>query len=133
MTQAKTNWEAIAARLQEEGQIAVSKAARFVKAERGRRGYASASTLVRWIIKGKQGVRLEGVRGTGSTWYTSKQALARFQAKLSEVQAGESAVVAEAVGPSTSEMERRRQGAMEGIRRIRAAEKAARKSSEHHH
>jgi hypothetical protein len=77
------DWEAIAIRIRAEGPIPVSQAAKSVKAERGRRGHVSASTLVRWILNGKEGVFLDGIRLSGETWYTSEAALARFAAALS--------------------------------------------------
>src|SRR4051812_12272111 len=84
----KRDWQRIAERITAEGPLAVSAAAKLVKAERGQRGHCSASSLVRWIVAGKQGVFLDGVRMAGETWFTSKAALVRFSAQLSEVSAG---------------------------------------------
>jgi hypothetical protein len=80
-------WQAAAARIQADGPITVTRAARLVPAS-NRHGYASASTLVRWIIYGKRGVRLDGSRLTGKTWWTSAKALERFWADLSAREAG---------------------------------------------
>lgn len=67
------------ARLMDEGAVPVSRLLDALPAEKGTR---RSSTLVRWIRCGKNGVRLEGFRGAGSGWYTSKAALARFLARL---------------------------------------------------
>lgn len=49
---------------------------------------AHAATLFRWASKGLHGVRLEVVQ-VGGTKCTSKQALQRFFAKLTEVSKGQ--------------------------------------------
>jgi hypothetical protein len=80
-------WQAAAVRVLEDGPITVSHAAKLVPAANSH-GYASASSLVRWIVHGKRGVFLDGARITGKTWWTSKAALARFWAGLAAREAG---------------------------------------------
>ena len=95
MSKLERDWGAIAARILSEHYMPVSKLAKTVQAERGRRGlsggddpgrrgHVSASTLIRWIVSGKEGVYLDGVRLAGETWYSSSEALVRFTAALSE-------------------------------------------------
>src|SRR5262249_16805072 len=80
------DWKAIADRIMSEGAIPVSKAAKLIVAEKGRiHPYPSSSTLVRWIVRGKRGCFLDGCQLSGETWFTSKQALVRFAAGLSEI------------------------------------------------
>ena len=67
--------------------LALSAAARLLPAHRGP-GRASASTVWRWIRTGTrtldgQVVRLEAAR-VGGRWLTSRAALARFAAALTE-------------------------------------------------
>jgi hypothetical protein len=83
------DWPAIAARIQAEGPIPISEAAREVRAERGRRGHVAAFTLLRWIVYGKRGVFLDGIQLSGETWYTSRPALLRFAAELSAKAVGD--------------------------------------------
>src|SRR5262249_25638885 len=45
------------------------------------------STVVRWISKGVQGVKLEAIR-LGGRWVTSREALQRFAERLTNVRAG---------------------------------------------
>ena len=87
MRRTRDELAAIAARIHEEGPLPVSKAAKDVPAD-NRRGHASASTLVKWIVAGKRGVRLEGTRISGKTWWTSRAALARFWGALAAVEEG---------------------------------------------
>lgn len=83
------DWTKIAARIQAEGALPVSRAAKLVKTARGRRGHVAEGTLIRWIIHGKSGVFLDGMLLAGETWYTSAKALERFAAQLSERVVGE--------------------------------------------
>jgi hypothetical protein len=80
-------WAAAAARIRADGPITVCKAAQLVPAS-NRHGYASASTLVRWIVHGKRGVKLDGARLTGKTWWTSEAALNRFWGDLAAREEG---------------------------------------------
>jgi hypothetical protein len=60
--------------------VSLSQAARLLPP--GRRGRpVNLSTILRWIIDGVAGVRLEGLR-VGGRWLTSKEALARFAERL---------------------------------------------------
>lgn len=43
---------------------------------------ACARTVVRWITRGKKGVRLEGYESCKLGWVTSRPAVARFAAEL---------------------------------------------------
>lgn len=89
-TETDRDWTAIAERLQADasGIVPVSKAARFVPTDRGRRGYCSANALVSWILRGKRGVFLDGLKGPGKSWWTSREAIARFLVELSARAAG---------------------------------------------
>jgi hypothetical protein len=80
------DFEAIAQRLAEEDLLTVAQAARHVPRLRGKR--TSPSTLIRWIIHGKRGVYLDGVRLSGKTWWTSAAAVARFTAALTRASVG---------------------------------------------
>lgn len=64
-----------------EGAKPVSDLAGMLPPERGKR--TNPQTLVRWITRGKKGVRLEGYRGHGNGWFSSVDALSRFFARLS--------------------------------------------------
>lgn len=75
------DWQEAAQRVREDGPIPVSKAAKLVPADNPH-GHASACTLVRWIVRGKRGVYLDGARLAGKTWWTSAGALERFWAAL---------------------------------------------------
>jgi hypothetical protein len=80
------DWPAIAGRLLNEGLISLSEAAKLLPPARRRNGgvrHCSAAALMRWILGGKRGVYLEGCRGTGKTWWTSRPAVIRFLAALS--------------------------------------------------
>lgn len=78
----------VAARIQAEGPLKVSRAAKLVPAD-NRRGHVGASVLVKWILAGKRGVRLEGARFSGKTWWTSAAALARFWGALAAADLGQ--------------------------------------------
>lgn len=112
------DWTAIAERLQADasGIVPVSKAARLVPTDRGRRGYCSANALVSWIVRGKRGVFLDGLKGPGKSWWTSKEAIARFLAALSAKATGQQVVVE----PSRLDRERQRRAraAMEELAAI---------------
>jgi hypothetical protein len=71
------------ARLLAEGPLPVSRAAGLVPSTRGRKRHAS--TLVRWIVSGKGGLRLEGFKDPTGAWFTSAPALSRFLAALSAI------------------------------------------------
>lgn len=87
MSQAR-DWDAVAERVHGEKMMPVSRAAKLVPTNRGRRGHASAEALVRWIINGKSGIYLDGVRCNGKTWWTSAEAIRRFMADLSRAGTG---------------------------------------------
>lgn len=70
-------------RILAEGAEPVVDLAKTLPAPRGER--VAAATLVRWIRRGKKGVLLEGYT-KGQGWYSSKPALARFFAALTEQQ-----------------------------------------------
>jgi hypothetical protein len=119
------NWKEIATRLQAEQMLRVSQAARLVPSH-GRRGYCSANALVAWIVKGKRGIFLDGVRAAGKTWWTSAEALARFLAALSEQEAQRRTGAARIAVPvaSPASMRRRAAEAMERIRELRGRKAA---------
>jgi len=66
-------------RIRADGPITIAEAAKFVPTSHG---IASPDTLWRWIVIGKRGVRLDGARLVGKTWWTSRQALDRFWDEL---------------------------------------------------
>jgi hypothetical protein len=84
----QAHFEACAKRLLESGEklIPLGKACQFMSATRGQK--ASPSALCRWILRGKEGVRLDAVRLNGGGWWTSREALSRFAAALSARIAG---------------------------------------------
>jgi hypothetical protein len=65
-------------RLREEGLLPVVEACRLVPSERGQKRHVSRGTMLRWILTGKLGIRLEATRQGGDAWYTSQGALDRF-------------------------------------------------------
>lgn len=67
--------------LKEEKLYSLGDAATFLARSRGEK--VSPSALCRWIIRGKDGVRLDAVKCNGGGWWTSREALARFAASLS--------------------------------------------------
>src|SRR5262245_15722774 len=70
-------------RLLEEGPIGMAEAARLLPSIGGRRLHAT--TVVVWITRGKRGVYLEGYRGSGKSWLTSRQAVVRFLAAITSL------------------------------------------------
>jgi hypothetical protein len=67
----------IANQVRSEGLVSLDEAC-FLFPVNNRRGHVSASTLMRWIVSGKKGVRLEGARKNGR-WHTSLAAVSRFR------------------------------------------------------
>lgn len=94
----------VAARIRVEGPLKVSQAAKLVPAD-NRRGHVAADVLVRWIVHGKRGVRLEGARFSGKTWWTSEAALERFWGSLAAADQGRER------GPTCREVDREREAA----------------------
>ena len=91
-----SEWDAMAARLMDEGLIALSKAAKLLPPARRGKGiveHVRPTALIRWIRFGKKGVHLEACRSAGKTWWTSKPALARFLAAVSRRSISERPVV----------------------------------------
>ncbi|HEY1191323.1 MAG TPA: hypothetical protein VGE74_27055, partial [Gemmata sp.] len=79
-----------AARVLADGPVPLCQLAKLVPEDRpGRRGHVSAGALVRWITKGRSGVRLDGARLSGKGWCSSVAALARFSAELAAKELGE--------------------------------------------
>lgn len=117
------DWTAIVERMEGEDVLKVTQAAKLVHADRGRRGYCSAAALVAWILRGKRGIFLDGYRGSGKTWWTSREALRRFKAQLTAAEArrrGADVVMAsELLPPAGGELERRAERAREEIRKLR--------------
>jgi hypothetical protein len=75
--------EDITRRIREEGPLSATEAARRVPNARGRHPHVSRSAVIRWILRGKYGVRLEATMLGGESWYTSQAALDRFFAAIS--------------------------------------------------
>jgi hypothetical protein len=71
---------ALAERLLTEGLISLVQAAAMLPPVRGKR--VSTSSIFRWIVKGKHGVKLEAIKMGGTAYWTSKQAMARFASAL---------------------------------------------------
>lgn len=78
-------WTEAVSRLMAETLISTADAAKLVRTTNGN---TSPGTVVRWIIYGKRGVFLDGMRESGKAWFTSREALARFWAALSRVGTG---------------------------------------------
>lgn len=74
------------AHLFDESPITVAEAAKLLPTNRGKKRHLSS--VVRWILHGKEGVRLEGFRA-GETYFTTKQALARFFSMLTAKRRGD--------------------------------------------
>jgi len=108
----QSHFEAVAVRLMggNEKLLPLGKACQFLNATRGER--VATSTLCRWILRGKSGVRLDAVRLNGNGWLTSREALARFAAALSALEAGQA--LEEIVTPSV--LEKRHQEALVRLR-----------------
>jgi len=74
------------ARLLAEGLVSLAAVAAKLPRVRGKR--VCASTIVRWILRGKvagdKHVHLDGCRLGGPGWWTSWAAVARFAAELTE-------------------------------------------------
>lgn len=102
------DFEASAKRLAREDLLPVAHAARLIPTGTDR-GHASASALVRWIIAGKGGVYLDGVR-LGRGWLTSREALMRFAA-------GVSARLLEREAPPVKAWEAKAEAAKERLRK----------------
>jgi hypothetical protein len=66
--------------LKTEKPLSLAQAAKLIPPTRQDKG-VHASTLVRWILHGPRGVRLEAAR-LGGRWITSPEALERFSAAL---------------------------------------------------
>lgn len=106
------DFDAIAQRLAGEDLLTVAQAARHVPRLRGQR--TAPSTLIRWIIHGKRGVYLDGIRLSGKTWWTSAAAVARFTAALTRASVGGLVRTAEqmaSASPAGRLDQRRRSGA----------------------
>jgi hypothetical protein len=63
-----------------EGLLSLVQAAALLPPVRGKR--VATSSLFRWIIRGKHGVKLEAIQLHGPGWWTSKPAIARFAAAV---------------------------------------------------
>jgi hypothetical protein len=68
--------------LQNETILSIPQAAKRVPSQRNG-APTHASTVLRWILKGVKGVRLEGAR-MGGRWVTSVEAMQRFSAELTK-------------------------------------------------
>jgi hypothetical protein len=106
--------EAAAARVIADGPVPLAKLAKRIPADRdGKLGHISTAALVRWIERGRNGVRLDGARLSGKGWCSSLQALARFSAALAAAEQGEAAVA------PPCERERRAQAALAELDRLK--------------
>ena len=66
----------IADRVRAEGPVALDVACQWFPA-RTPTGHVKPATLLRWILSGRHGVRLEAAR-VGGRWHTSYMAVSRF-------------------------------------------------------
>lgn len=106
----KRNWSTITERVRSETVLSAAKAAKLIPSDRSRRGHVSIDAIVKWILNGKRGVFLDGFKAGGKAWFTSKEAIDRFIAALSEVEAGRAAPTLADASPS--ELQRRASKAM---------------------
>lgn len=117
----KPDFTAMSSRLHSEQLIRISQAAKLVPSPRGTP--TNPSTLVRWILRGKRGVRLDGVLLSGDCWWTSRQALERFSAELTRlaVEGWEATerVIEKVTGAGEEAMRREVEACKEELRRIR--------------
>jgi hypothetical protein len=112
------DWNAIAQRLAGEERLTVAQAAKLVPSNASRRGYCSANALVKWIIVGKYGVYLDAVRAAGKTWWTSREALSRFMAAVSEAATAKQCADADA-GDAAGSVARRSRDAIRRLELLR--------------
>lgn len=77
-------WDESAGRLAAETLISVRDATKLIPPCGGRR--CSPTTVRAWIIAGKSGVYLDGIRAAGAGWFTSADAIKRFWAQLSRAE-----------------------------------------------
>lgn len=76
------NWSLIATRLErEQPYLTLAAAAKIIPSHRGKG--TSQSTLRTWILRGRHGVFLDGVRGSNG-WLTTRDAITRFLTESSE-------------------------------------------------
>ena len=123
----KRNFAAIAERLKDEELLPLSQAARLCPAS-GRRKHCSAQALHNWVLRGKRGVYLDAVRCSGKTWFTSREALRRFWAAISDLDAGRITAadrLADEVTSGDADRARRHAAAMADIERIIGKRKVA--------
>lgn len=101
------HYAAVARRLLDgnEKLMPLGQACQFVASTRGEKVHTSS--LCRWILRGKSGVRLDAVRLNGGGWWTSREALSRFAAALSARVAGKAEIV-ERVASGADEANRER-------------------------
>jgi hypothetical protein len=81
--------------------------------------------LVSWIIRGKRGVFLDGLKGPGKSWWTSREAIARFLAALSARAAGQ--VIPVEPSRLDRDRQRRAKAAMDAMERDRQREREERR------
>jgi hypothetical protein len=96
---------------QNETLLSISQAARLLPP--GREGKpVHPSTVLRWILAGSGGVRLEA-RRMGSRWVTSREALDRFSAALTARALGEPVAPTSTAQVGRGESDRARQERVE--------------------
>lgn len=66
----------ISARIKAEGPVRLDHACHLIHADTPK-GHVSPATLLRWIVSGKRGTKLEAARIKGE-WHTSLAAIQRF-------------------------------------------------------
>jgi hypothetical protein len=71
---------AMAERLMAEGLKSLVEIAASLPPVNGKR--VSTSSILRWVLRGKSGVKLEAIRLHGGSWFSSMPAVARFASAL---------------------------------------------------
>ncbi len=105
--------------------LRLGEACTFIRATRGEQ--VRPATLVRWMLRGKQGVKLDGVKLGGKGWFTSREGLSRFAAALSAKAAGLEEVIQFATGQA--DRERRAKAAMDAMNRADELERKQRRAN----
>ncbi len=70
----------MAERLMAEGLKSLEEIAESMPMVKGKR--VSTCSVLRWVLRGKSGIRLEAIRLNGGRWFSSAPALARFASQL---------------------------------------------------
>lgn len=102
-------------RLLGETKLSLDEAARMIPATNDR-NHPSRDAIIRWITRGKRGVKLEGVRG-GHGYWTTREAVVRFLVALTRT--GLALDAAERIKVEEDLAKQRKANAAKAIARIR--------------